>query len=254
MKNIALNISGLTISYGNKNVLDDINISVEEGTYLSVVGPNGSGKTTLMKIIAGLTKPTSGSVTIFDNSIKQIPPNWIAYVPQIKSIDRSFPALPVELVASGIHHKWIGKLNSETVTKAMQILEKVGADGFAYRRLDKLSGGELQRIYLARALVRNPKILLLDEPATGIDMVCEFSINGILNEFNRKNNTTIIMVTHDWSSAMHHSQLVLMLNHKQIYFGKSSEAFTDENIRHTFSTHAGYSHDIRFNGGTVANS
>ena len=253
MQNIILSAKNLSTGYANQLFLENINLQIPESSYVAVVGPNGSGKTTFLKTILGLKKNYTGELLINNEKPENVPSSWIGYVPQIKTIDRSFPALPIELVASGIKKNWVGIISKAEKEAAMEILTEVGADSYAYKSLEKLSGGQLQRVFLARSLVRKPKILLLDEPATGIDLVCEISINSLINQYNKKHNVTVIMVTHDWSAAYHHTNYVLLLNKKQVYFGDSKSAFTDENLQNTFS-HSGHHHDIKFGMKELANA
>jgi zinc transport system ATP-binding protein len=240
-----LEVSNLKVVLGQNTVLEDINFNLPSGSYLAIVGPNGSGKTTLMKTLIGLVKPDTGNVRMFGTDIDDLPPGTISYVPQIKTMDKSFPARAIDLVMSGIKRRWSFKINSHDSDRAAAIMHEVGAGDFIYRPLSALSGGELQRVFLARSLIRNPKILLLDEPATGIDLVCELSINKLITEYNQKFETTVIMITHDWSAAYHHTNYVLLLNRRQVYFGESKTAFTDENLQLTFS-HLGHGHGIKF--------
>ena len=241
----ALEVSNLIVNINGNLILDNINFNLKAGSYLSIVGPNGSGKTTFLKTLIGLIKPSSGTLKLFGYNVDEMPLDLIAYVPQIKTLDRSFPAIAIELVVSGLRKGWTWRVSKEDKVLALDILEKVSALDFAYKKLDELSGGELQRVYLARSLVRKPRILLLDEPATGIDLVCEISINKIINDYNKNFGTTIIMVTHDWSAAYHHTNNVLMINKNQIYFGDSHNAFTELNLQKTFSQ-MGHKHGVTF--------
>jgi zinc transport system ATP-binding protein len=168
-------------------------------------------------------------------------------VPQVKTLDRSFPALPIELVSTGLNAKWPGKIKESDKLPVMETLEKVGAGNLAKRPLNKLSGGELQRVYLARALIRNPKILILDEPATGIDWIGENDIHKIIDDYKTEFNATIIMVTHDWESAYHHADHVLMLNRQILCFDSPDKAFTEQCLRQTFG-HVGHRHEMIFVG------
>ena len=215
-------------------ILDDISFNINESDFLSIVGPNGSGKTTLLKLILGIKKQNKGKI-LYQNSAdnKKIS---VGYVPQTKTLDKFFPAIALELVLNGISKTWHFKTSKTQKEKAMEILEKLNAAHLAKKQLNNLSGGELQRIYLARAIIRNPKLLLLDEPATGIDMVCENDINSIISTLCKENKTTIIMVTHDWSSAYYHTNKLLLLNKNVIYFGDPHNGFTDENMVKTFSS------------------
>ncbi len=128
---------------------------------------------------------------------------------------------------------------------AIQMLSLVGAEGYAKKQISELSGGQLQRVYLARCFASNPKLLLLDEPATGVDLVCEATINEIIEEYNKRRGVTVLMVTHDWTAAYHHTNKVMLLNKQLIYFGNTGEAFTELNLMKTFS-HLGHKHKVTF--------
>lgn len=239
---IALRIKELSVSFEKNIILSNINFEIPLGAYVAIVGPNGSGKTTLLRTILGLNSNYFGELSFPSSNTSK---NKIAYVPQIKTLDRTFPAIAVELVLSGLKKSWLGTSGKANRQVALEILERLSAGHLAEKQLSKLSGGELQRVYLARCLITNPEILLLDEPATGIDLVCEKSVNTIISEYNQKYKTTIIMVTHDWSAAYHHTNYTLLLNKGQIFFGNSKDAFTDINLQKTFS-HLGHDHGIKF--------
>ena len=225
--------------------LDDINLSINKGEFVSIAGPNGGGKSTLLKVIIGLIKPTSGSIRIFGKTLGKTSAEKIGYVPQIKNIDRTFPALPIELVITGIKGSWPTFLKKKDVFLAEQALETVGAAYLKNRPFSRLSGGELQRVFLARAIVRKPNLLILDEPISGIDRMGEDDMHSILDEYKKNNDVTIIMVTHDWEAAYHHSDKVLLLNRRQYSFDTPEKAFSEQNIRELFG-HVGHSHDMIF--------
>ena len=241
----AIETNNLSVSYGDITALDNLNITIPAGSVVSIVGPNGSGKTSFLKVLLRIIKPSRGSLKIFGNSIDKNPSGLIGYVPQIKTGDKSFPATAIELVLSGKGHKWFASKSKDDKNKAIASLELVGAADIANRQISELSGGQLQRVYLARCFISSPRLLLLDEPATGIDLVCESSINSIIEEYNKKHGITVIMVTHDWSAAYHHSSLVLLINKRQVFFGMPDKAFTDINLQQTFS-HLGHKHNVTF--------
>lgn len=244
MSNV-IEISNLTVNYGNNPAISDLSLDIKFGSYVAILGPNGSGKSTLLKTMLGLIQPTSGKILIFGKQINEVDPKLIGYVPQIKTLDRSFPALAIELVLSGLSKNWVFRTSKKDKIQALKILEKLNSLDIAYRHLSELSGGQLQKVYLARSLVRNPKILLLDEPATGVDFVCETNFNTILSEYAEQKEITILMVTHDWTSAYHHATHILLMNNHLIYYGPKDNAFTDENIKNTFS-HLAHKHNVTF--------
>lgn len=226
-------------------VLEDVSFQVYFGDFISIVGPNGGGKTTLIKSILGLVPSVSGDINILGHKPKEVPFEYIGYVPQAKLIERSFPTLSIELVATGIFGSWKFKLNKDVQARCLEALEQVGIPHLAFRPIAKLSGGELQRVYLARAFVRNPLILLLDEPATGIDTFFESDFSQLLEDYQKNTESAILFVTHDWEYAYHHSSKVLLLNRKVIAFLDPIKAFTDECLRKTFG-HVGHTHSMEF--------
>lgn len=244
--NYAVEIKNLFLKYGDITILENINLSVAENSFVSIVGPNGAGKTTLIKILLGLVNFNSGQVKIFNRSPLKVDPNFVAYVPQIKTMDRSFPALAIELVTSGLTRRWPWQVKGNEKEKATEALSLVKADHLAHRTLSELSGGELQRVCLARSIVRNPKLVVLDEPATGIDAIGEADLYNLLEAYQEKSKSTIVMITHDWHVANHHSDFVLLLNRKQVSFGPPKEALNENNLRVAFG-HIGHIHTSKMN-------
>jgi zinc transport system ATP-binding protein len=240
-----IELINISMKFASYSALEDINLSIEEGLFVSIAGPNGGGKSTLLKVLMGLIKPTSGEVRLFGEKSSKSSSKMIGYVPQIKNIDRTFPALPIELVITGINNSWPTFLKKKDKQLAEDALETVGAAYIKNRPISRLSGGELQRVFLARAIVRNPKLLILDEPVTGIDRMGEDDMHKILEEYKRRNDVTILMVTHDWEAAYHHSDKVLLLNRKQHCFDSPEKAFSEQNIRELFG-HVGHNHDMMF--------
>lgn len=240
-----LEIKDLSVSLSGTQVLSGIDLSLKEGEFLAVIGPNGSGKTTLLKSIINLIKPDKGEIRILGKTPSEVNADKIGYVPQIKTIDRGFPGTSLDLIVSGIKSKWPFRIRKAERESAVNVLKEMGAESIINKQIKQLSGGELQKVFLARSLIRNPKILLLDEPATGIDLVCESNINEIIESRHKENKTLIIMVTHDWTAAYHHAEKVLILNKKQIYFGKSDFAFSEENLQKAFS-HIHSKHTVKF--------
>ncbi len=240
MKN-AIEINNLSLNFSDIKVLENINIKVIDGSFVSIVGPNGAGKTTLMKILLGLVKYSIGEVKIFGKSPTNVDPALIGYVPQVKTMDRNFPALAIELVTSGLSRRWPWFVKGEEKQRSMEALSLVKASDLANRSLSELSGGELQRVCLARSIVRNPKLVVLDEPATGIDAIGEADLYNLLEAYQEKSNATILMITHDWHVANHHSDFVLLLNRKQVSYGPPAESLSESNLRTAFG-HIGHVH------------
>lgn len=241
----AIEFKNVNVSFGNFVALENVDLKIPAGKFISILGPNGSGKSTLLRLLTGIIKPQSGDIKIFGKKLDEISADMIGYVPQIKTLDKSFPAIGIELVLSGINHRWALKSTNEQKQKAFSMLEQLDALSYANKPLNQLSGGQLQRIYLARCLVREPQILLLDEPATGIDLICETNLNSIIKNFSKENMTSILMVTHDWTSAYAHTQDILLLNKKVVFYGNKEDAFSNDYLKHTFS-HFTDKHNVSF--------
>jgi zinc transport system ATP-binding protein len=244
MKSDILKIEDLIVKYGEHTILDNINFTVKSHSFVSIIGPNGAGKSTLIKVLLGLKNISSGSVSIFGEKPSRVDSSLISYVPQIKTMDRNFPAIAIELVLTGVKRRWPWTLHGEARTKAENALQLVGAEQIAERAIGDLSGGELQRVCIARSIAKNPKLIIMDEPAAGIDAVGESDLYNLLEEYQSKSDATILMITHDWHIANHHSDFVLLLNRKQISYGPPAESLQEENLRRAFG-HIGHDHSLK---------
>ncbi len=247
--NTAVSFRNFSVKFGDFIAVDDISLDIAEGDFVAIVGANGAGKSTLLKSLLGIATGNlkegvvaqQGAVEIFGKRPADSPPELTGYVPQVKSFDRSFPALAVEVVVSGLRRTWPFRISRDERTVAENMLESVGIAHLANRRVGRLSGGELQRVYLARSLIRKPKLLLLDEPATGIDAVGEADLYRHLEAYQKNNRATILMITHDWEAAEHHASHVLILNRKIIGFGSPKEMLTHGYLAKAFG-HVGHVH------------
>ena len=237
-------VKNLKVNYGNVTVLDDISFSARKNSFVSVIGPNGAGKSTLIKVLLGLKNYSAGVVSLFGKEPTKVGPHLVSYVPQIKTMDRSFPAMAVELVLSGLKQRWPWKLGGDARAMAENALQLVGAKQIADRPIAQLSGGELQRVCIARSFVKQPRLIILDEPAAGIDAVGESDLYKLMEDYQHKTDATILMITHDWHIANHHSDFVLVLNKKQISFAPPSQSLLEENLRRAFG-HIGHDHSLK---------
>lgn len=240
-------VSRLCVRFGDHRALHDLSFQVNEGHFVAIVGPNGSGKTTLLKVLAGLEFPTSGRTRVLGARPQNTPPGTVGYVPQIKTLDRTFPAQAIELVVSAQHHRWPHRIDAEERTQALSALANVGAEELAHRPLGTLSGGELQRVYLARSLIRAPRVLLLDEPATGVDLAGAMDLYDLLETYQDEHDATVLMVTHDWNAAYHHATEVLVLDRAQVSYGPPEEALDEKCLRRAFG-HVGHAHAMLASG------
>lgn len=211
----------LAFSYDGKDVLKGVNFTLKQGEYLCIVGENGSGKTTLMKGLLRLNKPTKGKIVTGDG----LKPNEIGYLPQQTQIQRDFPASVYEVVLSGCLNSmgrrlFYGKKHKRLVIDNLEALDILSLKNKCYR---ELSGGQQQRVLLARALCATQKMLLLDEPVTGLDPVAAEEFYRMIEKLNREKGITIIMVSHDVKGVVSHASHVLHLDGVQKFFGTMEE-------------------------------
>lgn len=239
----AVSVHNLAVNYGNYTAIAGVSFDLAAGEFLAVVGPNGAGKTTLIRCLLGLVSQRKGSIRLFDHAPEQHDPARISYVPQIKGLDRSFPAKAIEVVVSGLRRSWPWRISADERAAALEVMERLQIGDLAEKPVAKLSGGQLQRVYLARGLVRKPELVVFDEPATGIDAPGEAKLYVILDEYRADTNATIIMITHDWAVARHHASQVLLLNRIQVGFGPPREVLVDDKLSAAFG-HAGHRHPM----------
>jgi len=241
---IVMSAKDVSIGFGQVQVLDDISFDVHEGEFVAIIGPNGAGKSTLIKIALGLKKADKGTIGLIGSN-KNLSPADIGYVPQLKTFDRTFPAQVIELVVSGLRKNWVWRASSKEKEVALKALEDVGAGQLAVRALSSLSGGELQRVFLARALVRQPKIIFLDEPATGVDTLAEHDLYHLLEDYLKRNpKAVVVMITHDLSVARFHADKVLVLNRRLYNCGKPEDVMTEDCLKEAFG-HQGHGHSLK---------
>ena len=210
----------LSFAYDGETVLSDINFSIDAGAYLCIVGENGSGKSTLMRGILGLKQPSKGEI-VFDD----LKPTEIGYLPQQTQIQRDFPASVREVVLSGRLNSMHGRMfyNAEDKAAAAKNMERLGIDDIAERCYLELSGGQQQRVLLARAMCATKKLLLLDEPVTGLDPVAANEMYNLIKLVNLCDNTSVIMISHDIHAAVRYATHILHLGRSQLFFGTTAQ-------------------------------
>lgn len=220
----------LSFAYDGETVLSDINFSIDAGAYLCIVGENGSGKSTLMRGILGLKHPSKGEI-IFDD----LKPTEIGYLPQQTQIQRDFPASVREVVLSGRLNSMRGRLfcNAEDKAAAAANMERLGIEDIADRCYLELSGGQQQRVLLARAMCATKKLLLLDEPVTGLDPVAANEMYNLIKLVNLCDNTSVIMISHDIHAAVRYATHILHLGHSQLFFG-TTEQYRESDLARRF--------------------
>jgi len=195
-----VSLSGVSFSYDNQPILQDVNFRIMERDFVGLIGSNGAGKTTLLRMIVGLTRPQKGSVSLFGTPAAQFK-NWnlIGYVPQRSHFNPLFPATVKEVVLSGLYgrKKLFRRISKEDVGRCDDALRALKIEDLGDKRIGALSGGQQQRVFLARALINNPKLLILDEPLTGIDIETQQNFFHMIKHMHQRHNITFLMVSHD---------------------------------------------------------
>jgi len=214
---ISLKNINFTFSKKGPLVLADINLDIKQNDFLAIIGPNGGGKTTLLKIILGLLKPDSGTID-YSTFSKNTKSNKIGYVPQFSHFDKDFPINVLDLVLMGRLNSKKGLFkhyNSLDKKISLDSLDKLGILDLASNSINELSGGQLQRVLIARALTSEPEIMLMDEPSASIDKVSEEKLTELLKELNKK--IPIVIVTHDTTSIAPFVKQIACINRKLHY-------------------------------------
>jgi zinc transport system ATP-binding protein len=216
--------------YSEKWVLTAINLECLPGEILGIVGPNGGGKTTLLKVILGTLQPERGSVALFGKPPDKNSRLGLGYLPQISQADRSFPVSVRDVVLMGFY-KRIGimrRVSRRTKDEATALLALVNMAEHEKRPFAQLSGGQQQRVNIARALASKPRLLVLDEPATGVDTVAQEDFYELLAALRDEKDMSIIMVSHDIGVMTHHADRVACLNTQLHYHGDPDSCFTSD--------------------------
>ena len=215
-----LECKNLRFAYDGETVLEGVDFSLDAGNYLCIVGENGSGKSTLVKGLLGLKAPDGGSIR-FGEGLK---PSEIGYLPQQTQLQRDFPASVREVVLSGCLNSLGRRLhfNAADRERASMNLERMGIEELADRSYQELSGGQQQRVLLARALCATKKLLLLDEPVTGLDPIATGEMYNLIKLVNLCDGITVIMVSHDLHAAARYATHILHLGQKQLFFGTTA--------------------------------
>lgn len=208
----AIEVDRLTVRFPGLTVLDNISFAVEAGRAVGVLGPNGGGKTTLLRALLGMEPDARGSVRLLGKTPADLAPGTIGYIPQLRRVDRAFPALAIEVVVSGLRSTWPARIRREERDTALKALKRTGAARLANQSVASLSGGEWQRVHLARCLARRPQLLLLDEPASGLDVAGEGDFFHLIEEYRKESGATLVMVTHDWEGVRAHADEVLLVH------------------------------------------
>jgi len=220
-------VEHVCFDYGSERVLDRVTLQIRKGDFLGIIGPNGSGKTTLLRILIGLLRPSCGHVSLFGADVRRFNAwHLVGYVRQKAVFEARFPASVLEVVISGRSARVglgrrFGRDDREAAERALEI---VGMNSFRDRLVGRLSSGQQQRVFIARALVHEPELLLLDEPTVGVDVEAQEQFYGLLRRLNRELRTTLVMVSHDIGVVAAEVTRLACLNRTLVFHGDPEEA------------------------------
>lgn len=222
--NMLIEVVNVTAGYGHQVVLRNVNLPIYRNDFIGIIGPNGGGKTTLIKLLIGQIKPFSGKI-VHHSSAQG---SFIGYLPQVSQIDRTFPITVREVVLSGLLEKkgLLGGYNRQQISLAMELMEQIGIHHLQSKSIGQLSGGQLQRAMLCRALISEPQVLILDEPNTYVDSNFEGELYEMLRKLNEK--MAIVMVSHDLGTITSYVKTIACVNGTLFYH--PSNQITNEQL------------------------
>jgi ABC-type Mn2+/Zn2+ transport system ATPase subunit len=224
-----LEVQGISKSFGDKIVLEDVSFDVPVGEFLCLCGPNGAGKSTLLKIILGLEEPDGGRIRISGLAAERGRAK-VGYVPQRKAFDRDFPATPVDVIVANLRGRWPLRTTKEERDRAIAALERTGSAKLADAQMRDLSGGETQRVFLARALAKDPELLILDEPTAGVDVGGRAAIVDLMAKIAESDRIAAILVTHNLQAIARCAERVLYLERTVRAWGLWSELSAERGL------------------------
>ncbi|MCA9049680.1 MAG: ABC transporter ATP-binding protein [Planctomycetaceae bacterium] len=231
---VPLSVYDLTVAYHRKPVVWDVGFDIPAGSLVGIVGPNGAGKSTLLKAVMDLTPRVSGRIRVFGDSYRNNR-RRVGYVPQRESVDWDFPVDVQDVVTMGLYSRigWCRPVRHRHRQQAREALQRVGMAEFARRQISQLSGGQQQRTFLARALVQDADLYLMDEPFAAVDAATEQAIVGILREMKDRGRTAVV-IHHDLQTVPDYFDYVILLNMRVVAAGPVGEVFTSENLQKTY--------------------
>jgi ABC-type Mn2+/Zn2+ transport system ATPase subunit len=225
-----LDVENVVVEIRGKRILDDISFWIPKGEFVCLCGPNGAGKSTLLKAIMGLLPLTQGTIRIGKEDVVA-GHHKVGYVPQRKGFDRDFPARAVDLIVAAIRGKWPGKVKPEERERAQAALAKIGGERLIDKPLSGLSGGETQRVFLARALVNNPSLVILDEPTAGVDARGRAELLGLMTDLSRSDELAAILVTHNLAAVAQTAERIVYIEAGRVLcWGLPSELLGQQSL------------------------
>ncbi len=238
-----IEIENLRCTFGNKTVLHDLSAQIEEGGFYAILGANGSGKTTLLRCIANILPPSSGRITIDRREVRDYKPKELArklsLVRQQVHTDFEFSAFEIVLMGRNPYQSHLQNESYHDWEVVEQCMKQTNTWHLRLAKVHQMSGGELQRVMIARALAQQTPIMLLDEPTSNLDIAHQYDIMELLRDINRKEHKTILLVIHDLNLALRYCPSLLLLHQGNVLFqGATADGLTPDNIRTVFQIHA----------------
>jgi zinc/manganese transport system ATP-binding protein/zinc transport system ATP-binding protein len=222
--------------YGGTVALKNVSLKIWPGQFMAIVGPNGGGKTTLLRTILGMVPPASGKILMHGATLARTTRQRIGYVPQLETIDWNFPITVEEVITMGffVRNRWFGGIGAAEMRKLYTIMERLNLVGLGSRHIRELSGGQQQAAFIGRALVGDPELILLDEPASGLDIRSRDDVIHFLHEINHQ-GVAIVLTAHDLNWVAAHLPWAVCLNHRLVAEGRPNEVFNPEVLKQTYS-------------------
>lgn len=231
----AVRLRDVSVGYERKVIFSRLSLEIPAGQFAGIVGPTGSGKTTLLKTILGTQPVFSGDVRLLGLTVDKLPPGSIGYVPQLESVDWSFPVTVEQVILMGLYTNkglWPWSTRQER-NKVHALAERLGIHDCLHHHIVNISGGQRQRAFLARALINNPKLLVLDEPTAGVDIKTQHDVLHLLGDLN-KEGITILLTTHDLNAVASHLPWVICFNKGLVAQGRPRDIFTNGILTKTY--------------------
>lgn len=231
----AISLSDVTAGYGNHLIFSDLSLDIKAGKFVGIVGPTGCGKSTLLRAILGKHPVLSGKVLINGQAANAISSGTIGYVPQLDSVDWNFPVTVEEVIVMGLYTTnriwpWPSKIERELVH---ELANRLGIYSCLHDHISNTSGGQRQRAFLARALINNPALLVLDEPTSGVDIKTQHEVLHLLADINSQ-GVTILLTTHDLNAVASHLPWVICFNNGIVAQGHPHDIFTNDTLNKTY--------------------
>ncbi len=236
---IAVEVQGVKVAFDNQPILRGVDMHIPKGQVVALIGPNGSGKTTLLRCLLGLQKVDAGQIRIFGELDNQRALKRVGYVPQKLALERSFILSVREFLSLRLEatQNWFWQSRRQIDAAICETLAEIGVESLLNRPLAQLSGGQLQRVLIAFSLLKNPDLLLLDEPTAGVDTPGEASFYDLITGIHRKHKLTVVLVSHDLSMVYKHASWVYALNGVICCEGPPEHVMNAESLKEAYGIH-----------------